>query len=137
MYPLYKSIGIHHSLITIKTLASYQHARAYSLLFLLGFVVLFATPSLARRLEEDDVPFLDSDINEDDEGVEDEEMLWGIDSLKHHHHHHHAPSPRGGRHQHHCHSGHHAPSPHSHRSPRNHHQALPPPHHHAPPPESF
>lgn len=97
-------------------------SRAYSLLFLLGILVLFATSSMARSLEEDDVAFLDSDVSESNDGVEDED-IWNIDSLKHHHHH------RGGRHAHapkqHRHRHRHAPPPHSHG----------PPKHHAPPPE--
>ncbi|XP_057773727.1 uncharacterized protein LOC130993024 [Salvia miltiorrhiza] len=109
-------------------------SRAFSLLVLIGFLILVVTPSLARDLDEDP-SLLDLNIDENNEG--DDEMLWNIESLKHHRHGHghrggrHAPSPKshdGANHRH------HAPPPH-----RHHH--APPPHnrhHHAPPPaESF
>lgn len=106
-------------------------SRAYSLLFLIGFLVLFATSSLARTLQEEDVAFLDSDISESNEGVD--EDIWDIDSLKHHHHHHHHHGGHGSHaHPPKQHHHHHAPPPHSHGVP---HRHAPPPHHHAPPPE--
>lgn len=92
-------------------------SRTFSLLMILGLLVLILTPSLARNLEDDES--WNSDASEDhDEAVEDEELLWGIDNLIKHRHRHHAPPPHHRRH-------HHAPPPHHRR------------HHLAPPPQGF
>ena len=84
-------------------------SRTFSLLILIGFLVLVLTPSLARDLKED--ALVSSNINETNEV---DEMLWNIESLKHRHH-------CNCRHQ-----SRHAPSPQCHGAPRI-HRYLPPP----------
>ncbi|KAL1543266.1 hypothetical protein AAHA92_20266 [Salvia divinorum] len=89
-------------------------SRAFSLLVLIGFLVLVVTSSLARDLD-DNASLLDSNL---DEGFEDDEML-NIESLKRN---------RPGRQ---------APPPRSHSAPKNGRRRAPPPRHHATPPEFF
>lgn len=101
--------------------------RAYSLLLILGLLVLIVTPSLARTLEDEELTDLDV-VEDHDQVVQDEELLWGIDNLIKNRHRHRR----------------HAPPPHSHDGPKHSRHAPPhrrhaPPHHrhHAPPPEGF
>ncbi|KAL1543265.1 hypothetical protein AAHA92_20265 [Salvia divinorum] len=109
-------------------------SRAFSLLVLIGFLILVATPSLARDLD-DNASLLDSNLNK---GFGEDEIL-NIESLKRHRHRRgrHAPPP----HSHGApkHGRRHAPPPHSHDEPKHGRRHAPPPHHrhHAPPPEMF
>ena len=109
-------------------------SRAFSLLVLIGFLVLVITPSLARDLD-DNASLLDSSL---DEGFGDDEKL-DIETLKRHRHRHrrgrHAPPPHS--HDAPKHGRRHAPPPHD--APKHGRRHAPPPHHHhnAPPPETF
>lgn len=96
-------------------------SRAHSLLLILGLLVFIVTPSLARSLEDEESTDLDV-VEDHDQVVQDEELLWGIDNLI------------KNRHRH---RGRHAPPPHNHDGPKHGHHHAPPPHHrrhHAPPP---